>query len=267
MLFIESYIKDEVMKEPNISLLEASFDNLDSLLENTETYETLSEAKGDFGKVILKLKTYLLKAAQNILIYAVKMKEKLRTYLNKVFVNEKTVKKSKREVDVEKVIIGKYTSDGKGGVENINGKITIKMHIPSGLYDFINMAPKIISDLQSDSALKSSDARDRIELLLSKNTGGDSLMSKATLVDANDVDPFLEKVKDISKDIQLSTIMLFKRIKENSSGNLKDGDFSRKMDIYDESEKSINSLLKLSTFLTKGIAAMLVNFNQDVRIA
>lgn len=89
MLFIESYIKDEVMKEPNISLLEASFDNLDSLLENTETYETLSEAKGDFGKVILKLKTYLLKAAQNILIYAVKMKEKLRTYLNKVFVNEK----------------------------------------------------------------------------------------------------------------------------------------------------------------------------------
>ena len=265
MLFIESYIKDEVLKDPNVSLLEATFENLDTLLEETDT-EILNEA-GGFSKAILKLKVLLLRAAQNILLYAVKMKEKLRTYLNKVFVNKKTVKKSKEEADLEKFITGKYTSDGKGGVKNINGEIIIRMHIPSGLYDFINIAPKIILDLQSDSTLKSSDARDKIELFLSKDADRGGLMSKATLVDVNNVDPFLEKVKDISKDIQLSTMMLFKRIEENSSGNLKDGDFLLKMEAYEDAEKSINSLLKLSTFLTKGMAAMLVNFNQDVRIA
>lgn len=265
MLFIESYIKDEVLKEPNVSLLEATFENLDTLLAEADT-EILNEA-GGFSKAILKLKALLLRASQNILLYAIKMKEKLRTYLNKVFVNEKTVKKSKREVDLDKVITGKYTSDGNGGVENIQGKITIQMHIPSGLNDSYKNIPQILTDLQSDSPLITADTRSRIDKLINDNGGNENLKDRGTLVDVNKVNLFLDQIKNISKDIHLVTLFLFKRIEENSSGNLKDGNFSRNMNMYDESEKSINSLLKLSAFLTKAMAAMLINFNQDVKIA
>ena len=265
MLFIESYIKDEVLKDPNVSLLEATFENLDTLLEETDT-EILNEA-GGFSKTILKLKVLLLRASQNILLYAIKMKEKLRTYLNKVFVNEKTVKKSKREVDLDKVITGKYVSDGNGGAENIQGKITIRMHIPSGLNDSYKSIPRILTDLQSDSELTTLAARDRVDKLLNDNGSAEDLKGRSTLTDVSNVDLFLDQIKNISKDIHLVTLTLFKKMETNSSGNLKDGDFSLKMYKYEDAAISINSLLKLSVFLTKAMAAMLINFNQDVKIA
>lgn len=262
MLFIESYIKDEVLKDSNISLLEATFDNMDALLEDGETYEFLNESKGGFSRAILKLKSYLLKTSQSILVYAIKIKEKMRNYLNKVFINKKTARKS-----IEDLVAEKYGSDNKFDSGKEKGKITINLHIPSQFYNNRSIIPKILEQFKTGY---SSSARSNVDSILA-NSNGEDLVKKGTLLEVDQMDKFLDEMKDLSKDIHLLTLRFFKTIGSEgvqTSGTI-DPDKMKDLPYIDfeDSAKNINSLLKLSTFITKGLVATLTNFNQDIRVS
>lgn len=254
MLFIEAYVKDEVLKDPDISLLESSFEYLDCLLENADNSEILNEANGNFGRMLIKVKMLILKASQNILVCAIKMKEKLRKYLNKLLVNKKTVKADNPDYvnskDVDDFITGKYTSDGKGGVIDIKNTIRITIPIPSALYHSINDITNLLAD---PNTLHSGLIRN----FLSKFDNTEYLKKRSSMINVKDLDELLDGMKKISKDIHLTAKSLFSSL-ESSKEQTLNGYFSR-----EGTEKTINELLKLSLFITKCMMSMLSNFDQE----
>jgi hypothetical protein len=262
MLFIESYIKDEVLKEPNLSLLEASFETLDSLLESTEDSGILNEGTTGFGGMILRVKALLLKASQNILIYAIKLKEKVRTYLNKVFVNEKTVKKDEAKKKVDDFVVGKYGLDSNNEIVDYKDKLIIRINIPSVLLNLTaNDFDGIIKGLQSNSYVENDNAIERVETVISRNNDFEKIKKDTSAINIDRTNEIIELFKSMSKDIYLATMVLFKRVNPNRKK-----DDNQRNDIFIDPEKSINALLKLSNFLTKLLMLMLVNFEQSARI-